>query len=805
MKWRVLIFLAALHAAPASEAGKAVELGRSARAEGIPQGAISELKRVAKTASGGEEIGVLVELARCLLEADREPEAAAWLDKTIYRNEPEVIFWRAQARAQKGDYENALADYTLASGIDFPLREDAAFGRGRMLEALGRPQEALTDVYAKVSRSSRRHVAAMLASAAILIRKGGKESLHEAGRLVEGSGGGTRREEDQRRYLRGRLALESGDAASALNIYKDFAPRDRRLAAGVAIGETDALSRLHNNEKAESVLEGFVRENPSNPLLGETLAKLDEVRARQKEPSNSALKQWEHDDGNPALSAAATYYLARSAERQEQTERALRNYREFIKSYPQHPLRTAAIIRLARLLLAAGQTKAAGELLSSGGEPSDGPDQARLRFLQGEAQYQSASYAGASKTFVSAANLDPRLSESALANAAISAISAGNEPLAAEILNALRKQNAGAARRIELVEAFQSARAGNPDSAEQLAWLADHGGTVGNKARLALAEWRWQQHDAAGAKLEFRRVANSKAAGANDQKDYFAVYLADDGSVKAVDSVSSAAQDFLRSHPDSPREADVRMKWGEVLMRAGDYRGARVRFGEAAQSADDPALKQSALFLEARAAAGTMDEAELNTAISILEDVALDKTNPLAPQARLEQAMLQSALGHPKDSVTILDNLIGATNDPRLKFMAQMKKGEALLLESATEPARAPDAIQTWRAIAADPQALPAERNEALTRMAAACAQVGDTDGALAAYYEALTAPRDRQPEYFWYYKAGFEAANLLYKLDRFQEAAAIYEKMAAAPGPRAAEAKERVKSLRLQKFIWED
>ncbi|HVE16175.1 MAG TPA: hypothetical protein VNB29_05535, partial [Chthoniobacterales bacterium] len=98
-----------------------------------------------------------------------------------------------------------------------------------------------------------------------------------------------------------------------------------------------------------------------------------------------------------------------------------------------------------------------------------------------------------------------------------------------------------------------------------------------------------------------------------------------------------------------------------------------------------------------------------------------------------------------------------------------------------------------------------AERNEALTQAAAAFEQAGDSDGALAAYYEVLTAPRDKQPEYFWYYRAGFEAAKLLSDQGKFREAAAIYEKMAAAPGPRAEEAKDRVKRLRLENFIWED
>jgi hypothetical protein len=215
-------------------------------------------------------------------------------------------------------------------------------------------------------------------------------------------------------------------------------------------------------------------------------------------------------------------------------------------------------------------------------------------------------------------------------------------------------------------------------------------------------------------------------------------------------------------------------------------------------------LQQSAKFLAARAAAGSMQPEEIGLAIGLLEDVAKGKSGELAEQARLEQAMLQSTIS-PKDSLTILDALAASTKDPRLRLTARLKKAEVLYAMGAKEPARVSEAIHEWHELAADPNALPAERNEALTRAAAASEQAGDFDAALADYYAVLNAPRAAQPEYFWYYKAGFEAAKMLADRNRLKEAAAIYDKMAAAPGPRADDAKQRVKRLRLENFIWED
>lgn len=800
MNWRVLLFLLLSPTAFAGESDDAVARGRAARADGLPQAAIYGLRRV--IAAEPRNQAALVELGRCLVESDREAEAVDLLSKTPLRDDPDVVFWRAQALAQKKDYAKALADYAKAISLNSSQREAAMLGRARMLEALGRFGDA-GDAYASISEDSALYASAQLAIAELLIRQNRRD---DAARILSRLRTEEPGEEELKDYLLGRLALQSDDAGRARKIFDELSPKNDLLAAGAAIGAADALARKKEIGKAESLLESFITENPENPMLADVFAKLDQVRALEKDPSNAALKTWENDGDHPARAAYASYYLARSDERQDRGERAIRNYTQFIKDHPAHPLKVAGAMRLARLLLAARQTAAALAVLPDDSSVADRADRAKLRFLRAMALYQSRDFAGAAKTFVAAVNLDTALAESSLTNAALAAIAGDNEPQAAEILSALRKENPQAARRIELAEAFQSARDGTPDAGEQLAWIADRGGAVGERARLALSEWRWLAGDASDARREFRRVANSQAAERGDQKDYFAVYLADDGSAAAVDAVSEAARAYLAANDDTPREADVRMKWGEVLMRAGDFRGARQQFEDAARTTKDASLRQSAWFFAARAAIGSMNPAEIDAAIQLLEDVAQEKSEPLATHARIEQAMLQNALGRPKDGLAILDSLAAAVRtQPRVRIAVGLKKGETLLSMGATDKAKIDAAIGEWRAVAADRDVLPAERNEALTRAAAASAHKGDTDAALAAYYEVLTAPRDSQPEYFWYYKAGSDAAQILESAKRYKEAAAIYEKMAAAPGPRADEFKERLKRLRLVNFIWEN
>jgi hypothetical protein len=56
-----------------------------------------------------------------------------------------------------------------------------------------------------------------------------------------------------------------------------------------------------------------------------------------------------------------------------------------------------------------------------------------------------------------------------------------------------------------------------------------------------------------------------------------------------------------------------------------------------------------------------------------------------------------------------------------------------------------------------------------------------------------------------WYYRAGFDAADILEKKRSWTSAASVYEKLASDTGPKAQEAKSRLERLRLEHFLWSD
>ena len=114
-------------------------------------------------------------------------------------------------------------------------------------------------------------------------------------------------------------------------------------------------------------------------------------------------------------------------------------------------------------------------------------------------------------------------------------------------------------------------------------------------------------------------------------------------------------------------------------------------------------------------------------------------------------------------------------------------------------------AIEIYDQLSSDKNEPVHWRNQALFKKALCLEKKNDRAGALATFYKVIEdeARPDRRRELFWYYKAGFNAAQLLEDDSKWESAAAIYEKLAGAGGSRSDEAKARLNRLRLEHFLW--
>ena len=116
-------------------------------------------------------------------------------------------------------------------------------------------------------------------------------------------------------------------------------------------------------------------------------------------------------------------------------------------------------------------------------------------------------------------------------------------------------------------------------------------------------------------------------------------------------------------------------------------------------------------------------------------------------------------------------------------------------------------AIEIYDQLASDKEEPIHWRNQALFKKGLCLEKQADLAGALATFYQVLEneARPDRRHELFWFYKAGFNAARLLEDQAKWESAATVYQRLAAAGGSRSGEATERLNRLRLEHFLWQD
>lgn len=777
-------------------AKESIEKALEARDQGFPQVTIIKLSHLLAEPSldQSQKLRILRELGRTYFEAGRLADAIQTLRPLS--SDPIARFWLAQTLAAQGEFLEALPLYkTIPANSD--LYPEAVLGVVDMLHALGRKTEALAaldDFPANTSVAFQ----ATLEKANILLDL---NRIQEANAVLKSDLQAA--SSPWGRFLLGRIAMSEERWTEAAAILTDIHPMDSVLEKNVLIARAKCLMQIGDLASAENILTKFIQEHAQSPALPIVFSKLDEVYSREGSPSDEHLRRWAEDTNSPFRAGYAKFYRARNAFRMGRSDRATQLFREFIQDLPLHPLANSARMELAREYLRIHQPQETLNILSGFQSKIPGVQEMekKANFLRGSALFALNQYLEAAEAFMKATSPDSSPdNESALYNAAVSYLLA--QPLNSHASNPARielmRRYPGGHLLQELcfIEALQKAKWKHPDAAKALRAAAKHS----SQAQLALAELFFVNKDSKAAAQQWLRLANSPESY-NDRAAYLAIFLADSGSDEADSRVIQLARNFLAAYPKSHFKADVRMKLGEVFFRRGNFLGAAIQFESLANEFPDSPLTEYALFLAGQSNMRTMDPSAIEKAMLLFEEVAKMK-GPLAWRARLEQARTQETAGHPDQALLILKNILAAKTDADIRLEALMMRGNILFAQGAISSENYAQAIQSWQQIVSDPGATLPWRNQALTKIGAAYQRLGDADRALANYYEVFNAFDPTHPEFFWFYKAGFDAGKLLESKKQWNEAMNVYERIASIPGPRAEEAKDRMDRLKQKNLI---
>jgi outer membrane protein assembly factor BamD (BamD/ComL family) len=789
---RLLATVAALGTASISLAGP-LDDAREALDNGFPQVALVKLEEhqpnLGRPGSSQDESLLY---ARALFESNQPGAAIQFIQTSNIDLGAEGRFWLAQAHAANGDWPEALEAYSLClAQPDFGFRLEALIGRARMLQNLGRNKEAEDSLAPAVDwpHSPLRNTALQELAGLCLDRNDPRTAEDILNKIQLESLGNNSRQD----LLLARAAILQKDHDRALKLLAPLVPLNSAMATEATILHSIALARSGREQEAENLLEEFIAAHPEAPGLERIFKQLDEGYSGTANASSSELNRWSEDKEPSLRRKLATYHLADFELRQKNHQAALALLEKLSSEPGPNPYEEETLFKLAALRLRLGYAEETLSILPPLGRSAESD------FLRGLALANKARFLEASDAFFSAAN-EPALAESALYNAAICEMSAGSEQKPARATLEARFPNSRHLSALKLQEAFAQVRSGNPEAAEALESLTNSKDSpTALKARLALAELKYQQLDIAGSRLELEKISTQSDL---PRPAALRVFLRDTGEPESEEATIEEARSFLQSHPNSESEPEVRLKLGELLYRKGDFAAARVELEALARNFPDNTNVTPALFLAAKSAARIPTTSAPDEAMLLFEEVA-SVPGPLAHRARLEQAGIQSAVGKANESNVILDKILATDPTPDMKASALMEKGKNLYTLGDTDPSAYKAAIEVWKQIAME-NSDPDWRNQALARIGTAQEKTGDLNAALASYYEVFKAAAGEPVEFFWFYKAGFAAAMILESRKDWPEAIRVYELMASMEGPRSLEAKNRIQQIRLENFIWD-
>ncbi len=778
--------------------------------EGVPEVAIIRLQNLLKqNLSESEWRTVAEKLLEALVTANQTPEALKLVADPRLRQSSVAIFWHAQLLAALHRESEALALYQQVADGGSGLQNDALFGAAEMLRATGRREEALQSL-SSLFRDPTWNVRAQLRAIEIYLDK---SDAPNARRLLERTQPKTIAEKKERHFLRGRLELALRRPDRALenfeSILKQPEGATHETLTAVLFALADTHLQQNTPESGDDALENFVDHRPSDVDLARIFAKLDELYRAERKPSRAELDRWSRDPAEPRR-AFAQWYLARFDLRVGRRDRALESFAALRKSHPQNAALALAFIEFAQLESEDGHFDEALAILDETRTLRPEPTVLdRLNLLVAETKYRARRFEAATADFEQIASSDSQLAPVAMFNAALGALQKGDQARFVAKVDELGKKTTDDKSRadLQLEASLAEAAKGDPHAADALNKFLREFPTSerASEGWVALAELAFHATPPRieEARKDLARAAEAKMTPiAQERADYLAIWLEDTspgGEAKAVE----LAKRFIQQREGSALVGSVRMKLGEIYFRQEDFANAETQFELLTEQDPKGPLTERALFFAGEAAMASMAAQSLDRAL-VLYGRVVQLNGEFKWAARNEQAVIERKLGKPQDALVLYDEVLNGAARPAEKREAICGKGDIFFEMAANDPQNYQRAIEAYDRVASEREAPPHWRNQALFKKGLCLEKKADRGGALASFYAILEeATRgDRPREFFWFYKAGFNAGQLLEADAKWESAAAVYEKLAAAGGSRSDEARERLDRLRLEHFL---
>ncbi|MBV8099651.1 MAG: tetratricopeptide repeat protein [Verrucomicrobia bacterium] len=781
--------------------------------EGIPEVSIQKLRDYL-SGPGAEHVAeAKLLLAKCLLATNQPAAALQVLDPQALSS---IAGHSLSAEALLRSGRWAEAETMWSEIVKDPNAGDIVEARLGLAEAqqqLGASHEALQTLAPLIKDQSLTDARPFLMAAELELQlsdfKGAQDLLAKVNHP-------DRFQAAQKEALSGRLSLVTGDLDAAEKSFQQvltFASgQGSRVATIARLGLANTYIARKEYEEAESIVEKIIGEQAQTENLPDLFQALYSIYLLEQTPSLADLTRWAQEDPKQVGSdrpVLAQFYLGKLELKIGSRTNGLNLLRQFITDHASHPLASAAVIALAQQLNADGNfgeaVGIARQWLAANSDASPA-DRDGVQEVLASALVQEKNFASAFDLYTQLSREPTSKQGRFLYNAAVCALRLGDETLYQQSADALARLSNTESERaaLEFEKAMLEAKTGSAMAEKSLRqFLIDFPDDPHrSRAHLALAEIAFTQSPSNRSQLksELTQVSTDDSA-TQEEKARLEFFAAADDASQPIATVSRLAQDFIQKYPHSHFRPEIRIKLGEVYFRQDDYPNAQTQFELVSEEDPDSPLLETALFLAGEAARKSLNSSSMDHAVELFEDV-YKLNGPLRFRARLEQALTKRQALQDREAIVLLNDLVNQNIPTDIRCEAMDAKGDAEFTLGSKDETEYREAIKTFDSLAALEGVSAVCRQSALYKKAKCYEKIGQWDEALAAYYDVLSIDYGAPGE-IWYFRAGFDAAQILESKKSWASAAAIYQKLAATPSSRAEEAKNRLTRLRLEHFLW--
>ncbi len=780
-----------------------------------------------------DKLALLFLLTESQIRANKPNDALTTLNDPLISEHPDSYFWKGQALAAAGRYNDAIESLEKAEpkSKNYQL---AQIKIASLAAALNDIDKALAILNRSIQSNKTVAPQTYLSLANLYLAKNDHEN---ASKMLEQIKDADTPDSISKvkQVIQSQINILRKDYAKAIKSLDELTQEPEKLdpmtLSYTMLYLADALHLSDQKQEAIDTLTSYLDKNTNSSLLGSmfarlgkwipsdtsitdpTIKKLIGWAEKDQQDLTSNLSPSKTDDERSDLSAFALYYYARHLAGQADATSKTKAIFEFNRlrlRYPTHILAGTSLTDTATTQLSLNRIEPAKvtlKLIQRLNIPIAPIAKQQAGFLLGKLNLDEKNYADAAAAFQTVVD------------------TASDELRTASIVNAASSYLAAAD-----IVGFQTLQQNIADPAiqnnltlEYALWLANQNDI---KARSILLDFTLKHPDhprlieaklalashclrVSPIDLDLCQGILPEINQANLKEDQNAEYsyLVYRNAVAHADypGAADAARQFIETFPEHPRKAEFTLLLGQAHYHNGQHNEARRILLNLIKTYPEHPLKSYAEYYAAMSAKLEGTPQAEDEAILLFSKIVTEKNN-LGNAALLQLAQLYIDKNQPQLAVKTLKPEFDVQPEGKKPMDIGILLASAYHAQGDSQPENFQLAQDVFNTLIRQHQGDPQSLNEVKYQQALALEHMGEDDAALEIYYSVVNIDPKKTPitEWTWYYECGNAAIAKLLEMKNPNGAIAIARKLASSGGTRAKDAAKKARKLEMEHMIWE-